>query len=100
MQTPLESYSLLHSNSASFNCDAIGQSSLIITWLKDGIALSISNSDISITNFATNDSNGGILNNSTLTINSLEFSDAGMYTCQAENNEGISQYNFTMDIIG
>ncbi len=97
LRNPLDYYNLLYTNSATFNCDVIGQSSLIITWLKDGIALSEQNTDISITSFSEN---AGLLINSTLTIDTLDSNDEGKYTCQAQNNEGVSQYNFTVDIYG
>lgn len=95
LQTPLKSYNLKFMDSSTFNCDAIGKSAPKITWLRNGQPLSDSESDVSITYSATNESG-----NSTLVIQSLDQSDSGPYTCQAENDQGISQYHFMIDVYG
>ena len=86
-------------DSSTFKCDAVGKSSLTVTWLKNGEMISESDSDVSISYTETNEDNT-FVGNSTLTIESFELTNVGTYTCQAENNEGKSQYNYTVDVYG
>ena len=99
LRTPLESYNETFETSSHYICDVIGQSATEVSWLKNGIHLQESDPSIMISSSTSNVENStSVITNSSLFILSIDADDAGIYTCQAVNSNGTSQYNFTVDI--
>ena len=71
-------------------CEALGKPEPEIMWYKNGNKMS---------NTGLNIGSSGSSGKAMLTIKNLRPSNAGMYTCRAENTEGSVTKNFTLDVI-
>lgn len=67
------------------NCKAQGSSPPVITWMKEGQALSELPPHVSV-------------NNGTLVINGVKSSDKGRYTCVASNTQGSINATITIEV--
>ena len=70
----------------SFSCESYAIPAPSITWLKDGVAL-----DLSVTSLSVSFTAGVNTNASVLFLGALNFSDSSQYSCRAENNLVSSQ---------
>jgi len=77
-------------SSLTLHCSATGQPSPVITWLQDFQPLNTSNCN-------NNNSRVRLCSNGTLLIEAVEFSDAGFYTCVADNGF-TSQVSVSVDV--
>ena len=71
-------------------CEALGKPEPEIMWYKD---------DVKMSNNGYNIGSSGSSGKAMLTIKNLRPSNAGMYTCRAENIKGSKTRNFTLDVI-
>ena len=83
-------------NPVTFSCQAIGEPVPTITWYFDGVMINVSNtSEYNLTS-----SINGTMITSIITIMNTQSSDAGMYTCEAENFLGTSRSSGVLTING
>lgn len=78
------------------NCTAVGQSSLEVTWTKDGIPLSPSQEGRVRVELST--VGAGIAN--VVRIVSVQERDAGVYVCLAKDENGTSSSSTTVNVRG
>ena len=71
-------------------CEALGKPEPEIMWYKDGVKMS---------NNGYNIGSSGSSGKAMLTIKNLRPSNAGLYTCRAENIKGSKTRNFSLDVI-
>ena len=85
------------SDSVSFTCSASGIPLPSISWFKDDLPLDPDSVNITVT------TNGTFSVSSVLTLDSLQLSDAGVYSCNASHETSgtaISQFTFTVQSKG
>ena len=77
-----------------FLCEVHGQPPPVVTWRKDGIALTKSTSV-----FITETTNYSVIS-SNMTLTNATLEDIGTYECNAENDLGESSENFSIFVYG
>ena len=82
-------------NPATFNCQATGRPVPSISWYFKGVMINVSNARHRISNTTR-----VTTMTSLLTINNVQSSDVGTYTCQAENIFGIVQSSGILTVNG
>ena len=83
-------------NPATFSCQATGEPVPTIIWYFDGVMINVSNtSEYNVTSLI----NDTVIT-SIITIMNTQSSDAGMYTCEAENSLGTSRNSGILTING
>ena len=83
-------------NPATFSCQATGEPVPSIIWYFDGVMINVSNT----TKYNVTSSINGTVITSIITIMNTQSSDAGIYTCEAENFLGTSRSSGILTING
>ena len=68
-------------NPVTFSCQATGEPVPTVTWYFDGAVLNVSDTS----EYSVSSSTNGTVFTSSITILNTQSSDAGIYTCEAEN---------------
>ena len=87
----------LQGDSAVFTCEATARPRPDITWWRDGAQVSEETDNIDIDSQEIGEERE---RRSSLTISEVQPSDAGMYTCRAENAAGSAEATATLTVHG